>query len=359
MRLCTILLASVFVAGCGGTPTSEMPPAKEPRPTLGAPITAPMNTWTWVDFPDSTCDEGTPTGIGINPGTSGNVLFFLMGGGACWDYSTCITVGFAAHGPFQKRDFDGSYRGFSGILDRNDPDNPARDWSYVFVPYCTGDVHAGDNEVVYSSGNDSQTYRHRGRRNLEAFMKRVAGTFPDAPKVVISGSSAGGYGAAFGFPTARRYFPDAKVYLVDDSGPPLIGDAIPASFRAAWFKNWNLGPVLDATCPGCRDDLSLVIPSYAPRYPDDRMALLSSLQDKTISGYLLRAPATFENDLLEMATERLDPTAHGRYFFVPGQTHTMLFDLAQFTSNGVRLGDWLKQLVSDDPAWKSTKPKTE
>lgn len=358
MSLRSFALASAvtLLSACGGPAASTTPDMKEPRPPLGEPITAPANTWTWVDFPDSTCDEGTPTGIGINPGTSPNVLLFLMGGGACWDYSTCITVGFAAHGPFQKADFDGFTRGFSGILDRKNPDNPAPDWTYVFVPYCTGDVHAGDNEVVYSSGNDSQTYRHRGRRNLEAFIKRVAGTFPGAPKVVISGSSAGGYGAAFGFPIARRYFPDAKVYLLDDSGPPLMGSAIPDSFRAAWYKNWNLGPVLDPTCPDCRDDLSLVIPAYVPRFPDDRMALLSALQDKTISGYLLRAPATFESDLLEVAAERIDPTAHFRYFFVPGQTHTMLFDLGRFTSNGTRLGDWLKRFVGDDPAWTSTRP---
>ncbi len=350
-----IALAAALLAACGGSP-SNTPPMKEPRPALGEPIAAPANAWTWVDFPDSTCDEGTPTGIGLNPGTSGNVLLFLMGGGACWDYATCVTVPFATHGPYRKREFDSDRPGFAGILDRNDPDNPVRDWSYVFVPYCTGDVHAGDGEAVYSNGKDSVTVRHRGRRNLEAFLKRVAGTFPNAAKVVISGSSAGGYGAAFGFFLTRRYYPDAKVYLLDDSGPPLMGSAIPDSFRAAWFDHWNLGPVLDSTCPGCRDDLSLVIPAFVPRYPDDRMALLSSLRDKTISGYLLRAPATFESDLLEMAAARIEPTAHFRYFFVPGDTHTMLFDLGNFTSNGTRLGDWLKAFVSDDEGWKSTKP---
>lgn len=354
LRTITLACAPLLVLACGSPPTTT--PMKEPRPPLGEPITAPANTWTWVDFPDSTCDEGTPTGIGLNPGTSGNVLLFLMGGGACWDYATCITIGFAAHGPYQKRQFDGDSRFLGGVLDRRDPENPFADWSYVFVPYCTGDVHAGDNDAVYSNGNDTQTVRHRGRRNLESFIKRVAGTFPNAPKVVISGSSAGGYGAAFGFPIARRYYPDSKVYLLDDSGPPLMGSAIPDSFRAAWYKNWNLGPVLDPTCPDCRDDLSLVIPAYVPRYPDDRMALLSSLQDKTISGYLLRAPATFEGDLLEMAATRIDPTAHFKYFFVPGQTHTMLFDLGSFQSNGIGLGSWLKAFVSDDPGWGSVKP---
>jgi hypothetical protein len=40
-----------------------------PSPDAGPPpepITATAGSWTWIDFPDSTCDDGTPTGIGIN-----------------------------------------------------------------------------------------------------------------------------------------------------------------------------------------------------------------------------------------------------------------------------------------------------
>ena len=31
----------------------------------------------------------------------------------------------------------------SGVFDLDNPDNPVRDWTMVFMPYCTGDVHAG------------------------------------------------------------------------------------------------------------------------------------------------------------------------------------------------------------------------
>ena len=33
-------------------------------------------------------------------------------------------------------------RRMSGLLDLDDPRNPVRNWSIVFVPYCTGDVHS-------------------------------------------------------------------------------------------------------------------------------------------------------------------------------------------------------------------------
>jgi hypothetical protein len=33
----------------------------------------------------------------------------------------------------------------TGLLDRANPQNPVRDWSLLFVPYCTGDVHSASN----------------------------------------------------------------------------------------------------------------------------------------------------------------------------------------------------------------------
>ncbi len=34
--------------------------------TPGVPITATAETWSWVDFPDSKCASGAPTGMAVN-----------------------------------------------------------------------------------------------------------------------------------------------------------------------------------------------------------------------------------------------------------------------------------------------------
>jgi hypothetical protein len=39
---------------------------------------------------------------------------------------------------------DGSAH-MTGLLDQTNPQNPVRDWSMLFVPYCTDDVHSGSN----------------------------------------------------------------------------------------------------------------------------------------------------------------------------------------------------------------------
>src|SRR6266508_1208713 len=134
------VFAALALGACGG----DHPAA--PSPASTQPIQAPKNTWTWVGFPDSSCGDGTATGIGVNPGDSTNVLGFLEGGGACWTYNTCFvqsTLTFPPH--FGSLEFAfvsttslSSITFQHSVLDRTEAPNPFRDWSLVYVPYCTG-----------------------------------------------------------------------------------------------------------------------------------------------------------------------------------------------------------------------------
>jgi hypothetical protein len=355
-----------IVSGCSHHTDSQMttPDMATPmRPALGMPFDAPKNTWTWIDFPDSQCDDGSPTGMGVNGGDGGNLLVFFNGGGACWDYLTCYMLNTATHGPYGKTEFDAQLAGASQtntIFDRSDAANPFKDWSFVFIPYCTGDVHAGDNTMMYSdnSGMITKTYHHAGHANVLAFVPRIAGTWPQPGKLVVSGSSAGGFGASFNYDTFRHYYPTGPAYLIDDSGPTFEGDSLPMSYVSSWYTSWRLDKVLDPICgmQDCKSDLSLAVKLLASTYPNDRMSLLSSLQDQTIRSYFLQSPSGFQTALLMMAHDILDPTTNFRYFFVDGQTHTMLFNESAFTSQGTSLEAWLTQEVGDDAGWKSLKP---
>src|SRR5690348_4731360 len=64
-----------------GTPDPSVP-ACDQRAFPGAPITTPANQWTWVDFPEALCRDGSSTGIGVrlNP-NSNKVAIYLEGGG--------------------------------------------------------------------------------------------------------------------------------------------------------------------------------------------------------------------------------------------------------------------------------------
>jgi hypothetical protein len=351
----TVFLAASCGSGSHG-PNLGTPPQ-------GSPLSVPADQWTWVDFPETSCDDGSPTGIGVyNASASKNLLVFLNGGGACWDYDTCFTINSAVHGPFGKPEFDAAVASLppGTAFDRNDPTNPFSNWSYVYIPYCTGDVHSGDNVITYTKAGAtmlSKTYHHKGHANVLAYLKRLGSTFTAPSKVVISGSSAGGFGSMLNYVWFRWYWPKAQMYLVDDSGPPLESGDIPDSFVSAWLPNWHLDQVLTQLCGmTCLNDFSLGVTALVQYYPHDRLSLLSSLEDKTISGYFLMSATGFQNALLTMAKDRIAPTKNFSYFFVSGNTHTMLGNMNMFTSVSTTLPTWLTQMVTDDPAWKSTQP---
>jgi hypothetical protein len=327
--------------------------------TIGTPITATPATWTWVDFPDSSCGDGSATGLGVNvEPSSTDLVIFLNGGGACWDYVTCFQLHTATSGPFGSNEFGAmTAGGVSGsILDRAVSANPLRAASMVFVPYCTGDMFGGDRVASYAdTSGGMHSFAHRGHSNLAAFLPRLAATFPSVTRVVLAGSSSGGFGALFNYETVHAYWPTASVILLDDSGVPLEAPDVPPGYLTAWYANWGLGDLLDGLCPGCRTDLSQSLRGLITRHPTERMALLTSEQDQTMRSYFLLAATQYQTAVLQVATDVLDPSTNARGFYVAGTTHTMLGDPTNFTQ-GVPLWTWLSQLVTGDPAWTSQRP---
>jgi hypothetical protein len=342
-------LFAVLVLGTG----CDRPEVTQP------PITTPEYTWSWEDVSGTTCDEGTPTGMGANLNESSkDLLIFFNGGGACWDANTCLQLNTSAHGPFTKAQFDAlSARLSNSIFDRQLANNPFKDWNLFFLPYCTGDLHIGNAEVVYTTGSTSKTFHHKGRANTEAFLARIAATVPAPSRVVVTGSSAGGFGAALNYELVRSHFPDAEVFLLDDSGPLLKNNAIAQQLRDAWAQAWNYNAVLDAIDPAVKNDFSALYTVLSRKYPQDRMALLSSQQDQVIRQYVGLSGPAFQSALQELQSTVIDPLPNTRYFVTAGQAHTLLLNPASQSSQGVAFMDWLNQMMNEsDPTWMSVQP---
>lgn len=346
-------VAAAALLHCG-SPPSNSPVTTTPP----SPIKVAANTWTWVDVADSVCDDGSQTGIGVNFTNSSDLLIYLSGGGACWDLTTCFIANTATHGPFGSAQFSAVQASgvmTASVLDRAAP-NPFGTFNMVFVPYCTGDLHGGDAVVAYGSSGSQRVMNFKGHVNMATYLARLAATFPNARKVVVAGSSAGGYGSALNYDLVHTYFPKSKLYLLDDSGPTFIGDAIIPAERAAWFGAWNLTSTQGSVCPVCVGDLSALPVALAKKYPTDRMALLSYTQDATIQKYLNQDATAFQANLYDLAAKRLDLLPLFHYYFVTGTTHTFLLKPGATTAQGIPLWTWLTQFVSDDAAWISTKP---
>lgn len=249
-----------------------------------AAIEAPADTWTWVDFPDSRCMNDTPTGIGVNlvPG-SDKVLIFLEGGNACFNQVSCSVTA-------NKNGYDGEAfaAGADDLAGRpifaRDESNTFRDYSFVYVPYCSGDVHAGRRAGADVGG---KVRNFRGYDNMSDYLARLVPTFPDAKRVVLSGVSAGGFGAAVNYDQTAKAFAGVDVSLLDDSGPPMGKDFVPPCLQKFFVDTWGLAETIGGICPGCIDGEGVFMEPLtrhlAETYADRTLALITSTHDSQIS----------------------------------------------------------------------------
>ncbi|MFT3913895.1 MAG: pectin acetylesterase-family hydrolase [Anaeromyxobacteraceae bacterium] len=321
----------------------------------------PLHRFTWLPVEGSVCGDGSPTGVAVSRGEGDGLLVFLDGGGACWDALTCFGAGatlpaLVSRGPFGAAQADARLRDVPGsILDRDLPGNPFARFTLVFVPYCTGDVHAGDASQDYPGAPGRM--QHRGRANVRRAVAALRPLFSSPAGVVLAGASAGGYGALVNHPAVRDAWPSASGTLVDDSGPPLVGSDLSPAIVASWVLAWRLDEAVTPICgEGCLLDLSGILPALSRRYPADRLALLSSTQDEVIRGYTLLGPAGFERALDRLVRDVIAPLPNAAAFRVEGSRHTMLGHPADFTEGGVPLLEWLGRATGRSPGWASEGP---
>jgi hypothetical protein len=341
----SVLAITALAAGCG-----DDAPVRDP-----AILAVQTGVWTWIDVPGAVCDDGTPTGFAVNQGSSNNLYFYFEGGGACWDYVSCYILNTSVHGPYGETEWTAHAATLAGPFDRGRSSNPFAQDTMIYIPYCTSDLHAGSNVATYPAATPRVAH-HVGRTDTEMFLHHVAVTWTQPERVVVSGTSAGGFGAALNYDLIRKAFPHASMKLIDDAGPLLEGNNVPQSERDAWWSSWGLGTLVDPLCAGCKEDLSAYYPAVVTLYPKDRMALLSSQQDMVIRTYFMQTPQQFQDALTSTLQHRFEPTDTLKSFLVTGEQHGLLGDAATLATGGVNLEAWLTQMVQDQPGWSSVAP---
>lgn len=345
-------------ASGGGGSGPVCPPA---GPFAGDKLIAQPNQWTWVDVPGAKCRNGSKTGIGVrlNP-ASDKVFIYLEGGGACFNATTCAIslAGFGsnAFGAWA------STVGKLGIFDPGPAANPVRDWNAVYVPYCTGDVHVGSvSDQAVPGGPSAQEFV--GYENIHLYLKRLVPTFAQASQVLLTGVSAGGFGAAFNYDRVASAFCPTPVVLLDDSGPPMADTYLAPCLQKQWRDLWDIDQTLSPSCTGCTGADGGGIVNYASylsaRWPESRMGLISSTHDAVISTFfgfghdacgipLPLSGAAFAAGLDDLRDNYLAPSGHWGTYFVNSISHTYLIGPGFYTTKvgNKPLTSWVKELLA-------------
>jgi glyoxylase-like metal-dependent hydrolase (beta-lactamase superfamily II) len=188
-RFATLLAIFVFSA-C--QPESTTPASDAPQST-GTPTKASATPTDWQKISpaaNTTCSDGSPYSFFVRQGDPNKLLVYFQGGGACWFRQNCDPQMSPSYS-IQVGNID---RANFGIFNLDNPDNPFKDHTTVFAPYCTADVHMGASDTVYPPVEEGQTdlvIRHQGRANVEAVLQWTYEHVPSPQSIFVTGSSAG------------------------------------------------------------------------------------------------------------------------------------------------------------------------
>jgi hypothetical protein len=222
--------------------------------------------------------------------------------------------------------------GFGGIFDFSHPENPFAEYTVVFVPYCTGDVHVGDTVQVYGEDLGGRPIQHRGARNVERVLQWTKSLVQRPEQVVVAGASAGSYGAIFHTPRIGRLYPSADLVTIGDSGVPLLK---------------NSGEVLEAW-GAQRSSLREANVEAATARPVRAVVHITSDRDAVQSAfYLISGSPAWRESSYELLNSLEDDLPNVFSFIVAGTDHGLMRRDAfyGYESSGVGLAEWVRQLT--------------
>jgi hypothetical protein len=375
------------VKGDGGVTDGPSGEAAAVVPIDTTPIDTTMMspmTWAWTAVPGAMCRDGSPTGIGLNLNPSStNLMIYLEGGGACFNSTTCLCAENPScfnepgkTGCCSAVGFDtrlGGTEGSQGLFSRSDAANPMKDWNFVYVPFCTGDIHGGNNPDATVPGLTGKQ-QFVGFENITRDLAKLVPTFKGLTKVVLTGISAGGFGAAVNYPQTAKAFAPVPVYDLDDSGPPMEDPYVPKCLQQKWATLWGFDKTILAECgTDCPDPTNYTLDAVihtAKAYPNIPFGLVEDTDDSVITlfyGYgandcadvLLPTPVTGAMFTAGLLDERAKVQAAGLTntagFIFQGTTHTSLGSTSTYDSvmagggdsgPSVMLSDWVTTLVN-------------
>lgn len=292
------------------------------------------------------CGAGAPYSMATRDRGSEDLMIFLEGGGACWS-DFCLYVDETTPGIPQ-----------AGILDPARQNNPVKDWSVVYVPYCDGSLHAGDADVDTDGDGHIDRFQH-GLHNLSAALDVAARTFPAPRRILLAGQSGGGLGTIFALPLVRYLYPGVPIEVLDDSGVGVLKPGKPEFLRQI-IEEWNIGAFIPDSCANCiaaDGHMTDYLNWQLDQDPDVRRAMLSYTQDVNLADLFLEigGPA-FEAALSqEMREQEEAHPGRMRSWLVEGNGHTFVELEPDRTAGGVPLMDWIGLMLSGSDDWVSVR----
>jgi hypothetical protein len=315
----------------------------------------------WEEKPlggDTACADGSPFSFFISPGNPDKVIIDFGGGGVCWNEDLC-----EKGSPYYLDSMDKVrevyQKKMNGIYIRDHMDNPLAQWTHIMIPYCTGDLHWGHNDVVYKKESGKTfTIKHRGAVNAKAVFEWVKEHYPTPRQILAMGYSAGAYGAEYHLPRIERMFPSSQITQFGDSGiSPITTD-----FAKLAFPRWNIEAEGPTWVPGLEPDkvqwtdlqIGYLIETIDAYFVQKKVKIRHAHFTTAFDGTQRFLYALMDGDIyqwspiVQTTLRTVAQNAQFNYFVGPGIHHGIVAYESFYNSkstNGIKFSDWFRDYV--------------
>jgi len=192
--------------------------------------------------PGGRCIDGSMAGYYIRAGSNPSLfVIHLKAGGGCSTKEECEVRSSTSNG--SSRNWPTDRMGYS-LQDGDCDKNPGLcTATAVYIPYCTGDVHLGNNTVA---SDETWGYYFDGHANFAAIVEKliIEDQLGDATQVLLTGISAGGIGTFFNVDWLAERLTNAVVKGVPLAGwytPGSLEDDLPHPHRPSDYTHFAAG----------------------------------------------------------------------------------------------------------------------
>lgn len=309
--------------------------------------------------------EGTKSSDGsewhglIRLGTENKVVVYFFGGGVS-------ITGETSEGGKKFYATTAGIQDFivSGGISSDSENNPFKDWTFLVLPYATGDFHSGTGEYHYTDGGKEKTVYHNGYNNYAALIEAAKQYVGEPDTLLITGFSAGGFATSLLADDVIGRFPSAENITVSVDSSLLLYDG----WHETATELWNTPQAISDRLTGNNLVLDSLTALYNKRGDTVKILFDCSYRDDTLmqyqsyinTGKMDQTKALgdqFQKDLAKMVADLQESIPNvGIYIWRCGEDadtgntqHTIIssnvFDALE---DGVSVAEWIYAAVNGD-----------
>ena len=269
-----------------------------------------LGKWYSVDVDGSVSSDGSKWQGYFRKGKENKVILYFYGGGFSVNEFTAARPLDVESGFYNDKLNPGlnvmTYAIKEWGIGNSDENNAFRDWTFIGVPYTTGDFHAGSGSQEYIALDGSlKTIYYEGYDNYRKLIEKLLPYMDSSPEqLLITGSSAGGFGASILADDVIELFNNPKDTTVHVDSSLLITE----NWHDIMVKEWNSPKQLSDVVSGDNIVLDSLV-SLKKKREDVTILFDCSVRDYNLS----LAQKFFDSGLNSALPEKIGKTEGDRF----------------------------------------------